>query len=215
MNTPESNNLSTAIAILIAIVTVVGAIAAWRVAVSMSDAGTADTLGLLAAVEKEDVTTQATITVAGHRMAYTAYVRDDALATSFDEVYGANADRGDLSNLSYAFRLAANYALDFIPANYVGRDEKLDISRDLGENIAQLALARDINPQPHFDAADTSRTKALWLLTTVILLGVVLILLTLADAVQNFLRYVILAAGLGLFGISTLLFGYIEFVGFR
>ncbi len=213
MGNSESDNLSTAIAVLIAIVTVIGALTAWRVAVALSDAGTADTLGLLAAVEKEDVTTQATITLTGHRMAYVAYVRDDALANSFDDLYAANPLRGDLSNFSYAFRLAANYAREFIPATYLDRDEKLDRTRDLGENIAQLALARDINPQPHFDTSDTGRLKAQWLLATIILLGVVLILLTLADAIQNFLRYLVLVSALGLFGISVLLFAYIEFIG--
>ncbi len=213
MNNPESNNLSTAIAILIAVVTVIGAITAWRVAVALSDAGTADTLGLLATVEKEDVTTQATITLAGHRMAYTAFVRDDALATAFDDLHAANPDRGDLSNLSEAFRLAANYAREFIPAAYLDRDETLDRTRDLGENVAQLALARDINPQPHFDSADGSRYKAQWLLATIILLGVVLILLTLADALLSLLRYLVLTAALGLFGISALLLIYIELIG--
>lgn len=213
MNNSESDKLSTAIAILIAIVTVVGAITAWRVAVALSDAGTADTVGLLAAVEKEDVTTQATITLTGHRMAYTAYLRDDALSNSFDDMYTQNSQRGDLSNYSHAFRLAANYALEFIPAQYLDRDEKLDRSRDLGENIAQLALARDINPQPHFDASDASRQKAKWLVGTIILLGVVLLLLTLADAIQNFLRYLVLMGALGLFGISVLLLAYVEFIG--
>jgi hypothetical protein len=49
---------STAIVLLIAVVSIVGAIVTWRVSIALSDAGTADTLGILAVVEKEDVTTR-------------------------------------------------------------------------------------------------------------------------------------------------------------
>ena len=57
----SSNRFSNMVAILIALVTTIGAIIAWRVAVASSDAGSADTTGLLVAVDREDATTQATL----------------------------------------------------------------------------------------------------------------------------------------------------------
>lgn len=209
----KPNHLSTFIAVLIATVTVVGAIIAWRAAVALSDASGADTHGILAAVEREDVNTRATITLLGHLSAYSAFVRDDALAKAYDGFASANPQRADLTNYASAFRLAANYAQDLIPPAYLDRDEKLDRQRDLGENIAQASINKDVQPEQHFSVAETSEQKAQWLLADLILLGVVLVLLTLADAIQNLLRYLFLLGGAGLFGISVIIVVVIEFFG--
>ncbi len=195
----EHEVFSTTVAVLIACVTVVGAIVTWRAAVAASDAGSADTLGILAAVEKQDVTTRATTTVLGHLSAFLAYVRDDALADAYDDVAGTNPERTDLHNYASAFRLAADYAENAIPPAYLGRDQQLDRQRDLGEHIAQDSLSKDIEPQPHFTSADASRRKMLWLLLDVVALGVALILLTAADAIQNLIRYGLFVAGIGVF----------------
>jgi thioesterase domain-containing protein len=215
MNDSEagSNRFGTVVAVLIAVVTVVGAIVAWRVAVALSNAGSADTLGILAAVEKEDVTTRATITLIGHRTAYATFKRDDSLATKYSELAHANPQRTDFSNLAGAFKSAANYALYWIPARYIDRSNELDRQRDLGEQIAQDSINKDMEPQPHFAAADSNRQKAQWLLVNLILLGMTLLFLTMADAIQNLLRYLLLLGGLGLLGISTVAVLLIEFFG--
>jgi len=209
----KPDRLRTFIAVLIATVTVVGAIIAWRAAVGLSDASSANTRGILATVEREDVNTRATITLFGHLAAYSAFVRDDALAKAYSDLAGANPQRTDLTNYARAFRLAANYAQDLIPPAYIDRDEKLDRQRDLGENIAQGSLNKDIEPEPHFADAGISQQKAQWLLADLILLGAVLVLLTLADAIQNLLRYLLLLGGVGLFGISMMIALVIEFFG--
>src|SRR5512142_872459 len=115
----KPDHLRTFIAVLIATVTVVGAIIAWRAAVALGDASNANTSGILATVEREDVKTRATITLIGHRAAFSAFVRDDALAKAYDSLASANSQRTDLANYARAFRLAANYALYLIPAAYV------------------------------------------------------------------------------------------------
>lgn len=210
---PGIDLYSTAIVLLIAVVSIVGAIVTWRVSVALSDAGTADTLGILAVVEKEDVTTRATITLVGHLTAYAAFVRDDALAKSYAEVSQANPQRTDLSTFALAFRAAANYAQNAIPAAYFDRNQKLDRQRDLGEQIAQGSLGKDVDPQLHFSAADASRAKAGWLLVSITLFGFALLCLTLADAIQNLLRYLFFFAGVGFFAIGALAALFIELFG--
>lgn len=199
-----SGCFSTFIAVLIAMVTVVGAIIAWRVTVASNNAGGADTLGILAAIEREDVTTRATTTVMGHLTAYSAFIRDNSLAKAFDALAVANPQRTDFSNFARAFRSAANYSQDFIPPRYFDRNKELDRQRDLGAHIAEYSINKDVEPQPHFAAADKSRQKARWLLVNLILLGGALVLLTMANASEHPLRHLFWLGGVSLFGVGTL-----------
>lgn len=201
----STSRYSTFVAIMIALVSVVGAIVAWRVAVASSDAGSADTRGLLATVDKEDATTKATIFAIGHQTAFAAFRRNDALSEAFYALGGADRNR-----IAAAFEAAANRTLDFIPRAYLNRQDELDVQRDMGEEIAQATVNKDINAQPYFDAADAARVKVQWLLFDLIWLGVALLLLTLADAIQNPLRYVCLIGGLGIFVLGTLVAALIE-----
>ena len=209
----KPDHVKTFIAVLIATVTVVGAIIAWRAAVALGDASNANTSGILATVEREDVKTRATITLIGHHAAYSAFVRDAALAKAYDNLADVHSERTDLYNYARAFRLAANYAVNLIPAAYLDRDEKLNEPRDLGENIAQDSLNKDVEPEPHFTLSESSQQNAQWLIADLILLGVVLVLLTLADAIRNFLRYLFLLSGMGLFGMGILIALVAEFFG--
>ncbi len=202
--TAKSNRFSNIVAILIALVTTVGAIIAWRVAVASSDAGSADTTGLLVAVDNDDATTQATLLAIGHQTAYAGFVRDDALATA---LYQAG---GHFNALADSLVEAANRSLDYIPRAYIDRKQNFDVQRDLGENLAEKTLAKDVNPQPHFQAADVARSKAQWLLFVLIWFGVALVLLTLADAVQNVLRYLFLIGGLGIFVFGAIIAAFVE-----
>ncbi len=208
MNQPEStsSHYSTSIAVLIVLVSVVGAIVAWRVAVALSDAGSADTRGLLAAVDKEDAATQGMITVLGHQTAYEAFVRNNSLYNAFYQL-GSN-----YSAQASAFESAATRALDFLPRQYLDRDDKLDVQRDLGESIAEISLNKDVNSKPSFDSADRARQKAQWLLLVLTWLGGALLLLTLSDAILNPLRYLFLLGGLGSLMLGTAAVVLIEIV---
>ncbi len=209
----RSDYFHTIVAVLIAVVAVIGAILAWRAAVASGDADSADTRGVLAAIEKEEAMIRATTTVIGHRTAFAAFVRDDALAKSYSALANVNSQRGDLSDLARAFSDASKYAWDWIPPRYVERNENLNEQRDLGENIAQDSINKDIDSQPHFAAADESRQKAQWLVLDLILLSIALLSLTLADASQNPLRYLFFltsVSGLVIGGLAGII---IEFFG--
>ncbi|MCA1552913.1 MAG: hypothetical protein LC737_00895 [Chloroflexi bacterium] len=194
----NSNRFSNMVAVLIALVTVVGAIVAWRVSVALSDAGSADTAGLLAVVDNEDATTHATVYALGHQTAYAAFLRDDRLARALRSL-------GDqYTTFANSLDQAATRALDYVPRAYLDRDENYNVQRDVGEDVAESTLNKDVNSRAKFDAADASRGKAQWLLLTLIGLGTALLFLTSADAVQNALRYLLLLGGLALFAASAL-----------
>ena len=187
-----TSRFSTFVSVLIAFVAVLGAILAWRVAVASSNASSADTRGLLAEVDRADVTLQASVTVFGHKAVYASFVTDKALGDAFASL------GSDYQPLSFAFKSAAAHSLDFLPRVYLDRDEKFDVARDLGETEADISLNQDINPQPQYNAADSSRTKSLWLLGDLIWLSGALVALTLADAIRHPLRYFFLLGAIGI-----------------
>jgi hypothetical protein len=188
----QTSRFSTFVSILIAVVSVMGAILAWRVAIASSNASSADTRGLLAEVDRADVNLQASIQVFGHKAAYVSFVTNKSLGEAFQALGDENQP------LSLAFNSAAASTLDFLPRIYIDRDENFDFVRDQGETEAEFSLNRDTNPQPQYDAADRSRAKALWLLVDLIWFSGALVALTLADAIRNPLRYFFLLGGLGI-----------------
>ncbi|HEY6043206.1 MAG TPA: hypothetical protein VIX58_13835 [Anaerolineae bacterium] len=199
----KASRLSSFISVLIAIVSIVGALIAWRVALASSAAGNADTAGLLATVAREDVETRATILLYGHLTAYASYVGNRTLADTYDALARGNPQRTDYAAYAHAFRLAANYALYMIPSEYIDRNKELEVARDRGETIARESLDTNLDSRSNFDEADKARVRVQLLLINLILLGGALLFLTLADAIQNFLRYLFLLAGIGSFLIGT------------
>ena len=200
----KSRRLSSFISVLIAIVSIAGALIAWRVALASSAAGNADTAGLLATVAREDIETRATILLYGHLTAYVSYAANHTLADSYDALARGNPQRADYAALAGAFRLATNYALNMIPSQYLDRDQKLERARDRGETIARESLDTNLDSRSNFAEADKARVRVQLLLVNLILLGGALLFLTLADAIRNFLRYPFLLLGIGVFLIGSI-----------
>jgi hypothetical protein len=208
-----SDRFHTFVAVLIALVTVIGAIISWRVASVLDAAGSADVAGLRALTDREDAITRAHILWTEHRTAHVAYTENDALAETYKALARAHPERTDLAHYGSTFGTAANQALDAIPEQYLDRDEQLDDQRDLGENIAQSSFDKDIEPQPHFANADVSRQKARGLFGAVRLLGVTALGLTIVDALKHPLRYLFLLGGLALFALAVMVALFIELLG--
>ena len=185
-----TSRFSTFVSILLAVVSVLGAILAWRVAVASSNAGSADTRGLLAEVDRADVNLQASITVFGHQAVYVSFLTNKVLGDAFAP-FGA-----DYQVVSIAFNSAATRNLDFMPRIYLDRNANFDAARDRGETEADIALNRDTNPDPKYATADSARLKSLWLLGDLIWFSGALIALTLADAIRQPVRYFFLMAGI-------------------
>lgn len=201
-----SSRYSTFVAITIALVSVVGAVIAWRVSVAAGDAGSADMRGVLALVDDATALTQASSIVLGHQISFAAFKVNDRLA---DEL----APVSQFAEVAEAFRSAAKRARnDYIPQAYIDRHEMLDASRDLAQNREISGYKKDTHPQPHFDAADRARLKAIWMMFALVWLGVAIVCLTLADAIRNALRYVFLVLGLGVFALGGLLAILVEIV---
>src|SRR3990172_11114606 len=89
---PNESRLETIAGILIAVVTVVGAVVAWRASVASDGAGDADFAGLRASVNAEEARAINFVNAYEHYGAYTSYLRytklGDAIADDLEDSAG-------------------------------------------------------------------------------------------------------------------------------
>jgi hypothetical protein len=193
------DRFKTVIAILIALVTTVSAVVAWRTALASDAAGNADFAGLTASLRAENTRSSDTATMYANYRAYTDYVRHYRLGAMIGEEMDAapEADTPAMRHqMNEAYALAINDA-DFFPGRYLERDLSYDKQRDLGEAWAEEAQKEDLDPQPHFARSDAMRTKTLWLLVAIIVLSASLWFYTLAQTINHSLKYVMAIGGTG------------------
>src|SRR5512140_3350629 len=111
-------------AIMIAVVTIVSAIAAWRAAVASSEAGQSDFAGLAAAINAEESQVLNTIAVNEHYQAFLAYTRYNSLADNLadaiqktpnaDDPAAEALDRAESESSGLAFGIQSM----FFPSRY-------------------------------------------------------------------------------------------------
>jgi hypothetical protein len=197
----KPDRFQTAMAIMIALVTLFGAALASRTALVGVQAGDEDFYGLTATLNAEETKAVNTTTLYGNYRAYTAYTRYNELgnliSADLDEVADAQ-EREALTrqmNAAWSLAVAVNY---FFPTRYLNRDGGYDTERELGEAWAEAASQKDLYPEPHFALADSLRAKVSRLLIIIIILTAAVWFFTLAQSLRHVIRYVCMLGGLGL-----------------
>lgn len=197
MNRPDK--FGVWLAVLIALLSLSSALIAWRVADASGAASDADAEGLLAAVDAEDAKTAAKISVLSNLTVYARAVQHETLKKHLDALAARTTDaelKAQLEAQSKLLDSAATRDRDFLPAQYIDRNNVYDVARDYGETLAVNARRQDVLPEPHFTLADRYRAKAEFLLGILVALGAAFVLLTLADAIRTPLRYFMLTGGI-------------------
>ena len=177
-------------AILIAVVTLVGAWIGWRIASSSSSSGDARVAGLNAALNVESTLTLNSIALYKDYRVYTNYAHHQTLASLQAEV-GASAPfstTAQPAGKSQEEDLAAEQ-LPFFLARYLTRDGSYDTRRQLGEMWAETGQRIDLVPMPHFAEAEKLQRKLMQLSTLFIVLAVALASYTLAQGLHRQRRY--------------------------
>lgn len=198
--TNGSDRFKIIVAVMIAVVTVMGALVAWRSALAGNAAGNADDAGIIAALNTQETTTLTSILSNQHRTAHVDYVRYRQLAQQMLE-------DGTLDNASEEERPAvirqiveslnlATASKQFFPSRYLDPDESYDIDREQGEEIAEAAQKKDLNAEQHFNEANLWRDRALALIGTLIVLGISLWLFAAAEVMEHRAKYALAAGGL-------------------
>jgi hypothetical protein len=180
----ESDTFQNIIAIMIAIVSLVGAVVAWQA--SLPEPDDADREGLQATLNAETTRFLNNAELYQHYRAYTAYTLNDTFGRQLEadlteskaeaqpELVQKQAEAADLAGTSQLF----------FPARYLNRDGSYNIERELGEAWAQAGQRNDLNSQPYFDRADAQRTKAIILIAVIIGLTISLLFYTLAEGLH-------------------------------
>ncbi|MCP4538114.1 MAG: hypothetical protein GY832_13315 [Chloroflexi bacterium] len=193
----EGDNFQTVVAILIAIVTIMGAVLAWRASVAGDGAGDADFAGLNAVLNAEQTLTLNNSEFFKHYRAYTSYAHRDGI----QELVGQDPESSTDANLHHQQNEAASLARTnqlFFPPRYLNRDGSYAIQREFGEAWAEAGQSIDLFPESHFAEADQLRIKANWLVAIFIPLSLALFLYTLAEGAhpeRQSLRYGMAAGG--------------------
>jgi hypothetical protein len=202
----ENNRLSTIVALLIAAVSVSGAVVTWRASVSADGAGDADVAGIRATINLTETKALAGVKGYSDYTAFTEYYKYRETGSEIEKeltdlpedapqehIAALNNELADTYDLTTATGMA-------FPNEYLNRDGTYGLSRQTGEYVANASREKDINPQPSFDEADALRDHTNRLLVALSVLVVALVFFTLIEASENKkLKYLLLVAGTGIF----------------
>lgn len=178
--------------VMIAVVTVFGAVVACRASIASNASGNADFNGLVATIHAQETVINNYITVYEHYRAYTDYERYNELGNL---VYNEppSSELGKLQR--EAWGIAQGLQFSFFPPRYVNRDGTYDTQRELDEEWADAAQQNDLESEAYFEVADAARFKASLLAATLIVFSIAFWFFTIAQAVRNLIRYFAFAGG--------------------
>jgi hypothetical protein len=175
---PETpSRWQTSTAILIAIITVFGALITWRASVSDDSAGDEDFQGIQATVNAAQIRTLNYVNGMEHYGSYFNYERFERMSEEFEKA-GKTAAHLEVEAADLA---AAN--MDEFPNQYMTRTGDYALNRDLGAMWQDAIKGQEVDGPSHFQAADVYRSKTIRLSITVVVLSLSLIVLTLVEVV--------------------------------
>jgi len=200
----SDDRFQTFVAMLIALVTVIGAIVVWRASVAADAAGDADFAGLRAMTNVEETRALNFVNAYENYGAFTTYLRHDQLGEMMvKDQAGKGEDASVIEQRRLEARDLATANQHLFPNRFLNRDGTYALQRQLGELWADAARAKDLNPEPQFDDAEKLRGKTLGLLGMVVLLSFGLVSFTLVEVMRGCFRYVPLALGALLMLVGT------------
>lgn len=197
----------TAVSILIAAATVVGAAAAWRTSVASGAAGSADSKGLHAALQGAN----AAITVSTYlsmNLGFFADYREHLEKANLLEADAAKetdgARQASLREEAVRERNLAATARSYVDQDYLAIDpetglEVFDGNRYWEAQWAEASAGQDLDEASFFAQADHTRTKARALTGVTVGLGTVLFLLTASTVAASRARYVLAGIAVPIF----------------
>jgi hypothetical protein len=206
----ESNRFKSFVAVLVAIVTVLGALTAGLAAKASSDAGDGDFAGMGAAISAQKADLINEVNAYEHYRAYTTYVRNLELGYLLNDPKADEKTQQALYNQQQeVWGVADGIMSTFFQARYLNPDGTYDLERELQEARAEDEQSNDLNFAPYFEKADGSRARSSFLIGNLIVFAVSFWFLTLAQVIENRFKYFMAVFGvlLGLAGILGILIG--------
>ena len=188
--------------ILVGVVALITALAAWRAASAARTAGIEDYYALTAALNHAQAETLNTSTALEHLTAFTQFAINDELQTQLlktDFETKSEEEQAVLQDqLDQAARLAATNR-NFFSARYANKDGTYALTREIAESTAESERRQDLDPQPHLNISAKLDAQTFAYIQIIILLSVGLLALTIAGALhysRNVLRWAAAGAGI-------------------
>jgi hypothetical protein len=192
-----SDRFTTVVAVMIALVALIGALVAWRASVAEDASGDADYAGLRAAINAEETRALNATTAYAQYGAYVTYQRNSALGDLIaEDMAQATADEAVILNSQRADAHDTAIASErLFQQRFLNRDGTYSVERQLGEMWADDSKQRDLNPAPEFAEADRLSDKSSALLAVVGVLALALVFYTLIESANGRGRYVLFVIG--------------------
>jgi hypothetical protein len=204
----RENRFKTLVAILIAVVSIAGAVLAWRAAQASSGASDADVRGTVSIIHRNEALVASEADMYRNLAAYLQVRIHDVLSRSLhaDSERRASDDpkRLPLWDEGWTEILVAEAYLDEVDVRpeYIRADGSYDGRAAQDIDMAQRALSTDFDPQGrHFARADLLRAKVRWLIGLGLVLSVALLCYTLATVIERRLKYLFFALGSAIFAL--------------
>lgn len=210
----KTDNFKTFTASMIAVVTVISALTAWRASIASQEASEADFRGLVATVNAEEAQVLTAIKVAEHYQAFLDYTRYNEVGNKiYDALQGGPADAAALERQkSDSWGIAYGLQALFFPSRYLLPEGTYDSQRERDELLADAQRAADTRSDLHFEEGDKLRRKANLLVGMLIALGISFWFFTLAQIIEHKARLLFALGGCLLLAISSLAVLAIEIV---
>ncbi len=170
----HGSHFQTIMAFMIAAVTLIGALVAWRIALTTEAATDADFAGMQAVLAAQETQISNDVDLFRHYRAYTQFSVNEDLQAELSSDVASEIAEGSAATSQI-----------FFPRRYLNRDGSYAIERQLGELWAQASQDRDLNANPHFAEADSLRGKASQLTGIFILLTMSLFFYTSAEGIYH------------------------------
>lgn len=198
MSESTQDRYKNATAILLAVITVVGALVTWRASVSDDGAGDEDYAGIAATLNAEQARTLEYSEGMEDYGSFVYYERFKRAADAFE----AAAEKGGASKKSLEEEATAagdlaEANIDQFPNEFMTRKGTFSLKRDLGSKWQKALKDQDMDGESHFAEADRLRQKTWKLSAAVVVLSLALVLLTLVEIVAVGLQPLVL-------GVATL-----------
>lgn len=184
INPAPSTAFETTMAILIAVVTIAGAVVAWRAAVIDAQAGDSDFAGLTATINAARTKITNTNTIYEHYRGYTVYTRSSELQHLLEEAGDLDeASDVDLREWAVSAQIAGD-SQELFSRRFLNEDGSYNLKREFGETWAEAGQSADLDPAPHFDQADGYHSKSNTLVMVFIVQAFALLFFTLAEGLH-------------------------------
>ncbi len=202
----EGDRFKTIVAILIAVVSLVGALLAWRISVASSTAADADVQGVVSTIAHNQALAASEAEMYRNLLVYLQVRIHDLWSLTLFEEYEQYPSRDPTRDRLWdeawtEIRVAEAY-LDLVDIRpeYILPDGSYDGEAAQSIDMAHRALSADFDPQGrHFARSDDMRQRVQWLMGLTLILSLVLPCYTLAEVIRGRLRYLF-------FGLGSLLF---------